>query len=44
MYDVERKLTEVLPQLAQECQDPQVSSAFLEHQSAKPPARAGCRA
>ena len=34
MYDVERKLTQVLPQLAQECQDQQVSAAFLEHQRA----------
>lgn len=32
MYDVERKLTEVLPQLARECQDQQVSNAFEEHQ------------
>ncbi len=32
MYDVEQKLAEVLPMLAQESQEPQVKEAFLQHQ------------
>jgi ferritin-like metal-binding protein YciE len=32
MYDVERKLVQVLPELAKESQDRQVSEAFLQHQ------------
>ncbi len=32
MYDVERKLTQILPELARESQDRQVSQAFIEHE------------
>lgn len=32
MYDVERKLLQVLPELAKESQDPQVREAFSHHQ------------
>jgi ferritin-like metal-binding protein YciE len=32
MYDVEQKLVQVLPQLAQESQEQPVKQAFLEHQ------------
>lgn len=32
MYDVERKLTQILPELARESQDRQVSEAFLQHE------------
>lgn len=32
MYDVERKLVQVLPELAKESQDPQVREAFSRHQ------------
>jgi ferritin-like metal-binding protein YciE len=32
MYDVERKLVEVLPQLAQECNDAQARDAFMQHE------------
>jgi len=32
MYDAEQKLVQALPVLARECQIPQVSEAFLEHQ------------
>jgi ferritin-like metal-binding protein YciE len=32
MYDVEKKLVQVLPELAKESQDQQVSEAFLQHQ------------
>jgi ferritin-like metal-binding protein YciE len=32
MYDIEQKLTEVLPELAQEVQSPQARQAFLEHE------------
>ncbi|QBD78694.1 DUF892 family protein [Ktedonosporobacter rubrisoli] len=32
MYDVEQKLAQVLPVLANECQNPQVKDAFLQHE------------
>jgi ferritin-like metal-binding protein YciE len=32
MYDIEQKLTRVLPELAQETQYPQAREAFLEHE------------
>lgn len=32
MYDVEQKLVQVLPELAKESQDRQLSEAFLQHQ------------
>jgi ferritin-like metal-binding protein YciE len=32
MYDIEQKLVQVLPELAQETQDPQVRQAFLDHE------------
>ena len=32
MYDAEQKLVQVLPQLAQECQDKQASDAFTQHE------------
>ena len=32
MYDAEQKLVQVLPKLAQECQQAQVKEAFLQHE------------
>jgi ferritin-like metal-binding protein YciE len=32
MYDIEQKLAQVLPELAQETQNPQVRQAFLDHE------------
>jgi|GEM_PF-6421039 len=32
MYDAEQKLTQVLPELARESQNPQVRDAFLQHE------------
>lgn len=32
MYDVERKLVQILPKLAQEAQDPQAREAFTQHE------------
>ncbi len=32
MYDVERKLLQMLPQLAQECQNDQAREAFMQHE------------
>jgi ferritin-like metal-binding protein YciE len=32
MYDIEQNLAQVLPELARECQNPQVKQAFQEHE------------